>query len=267
MKKYSTTIVEYVRVHAPGTPVKQLTEETNKALSTAFTASEMKSIMSNHGIKNGRAGSLQKKGCSSTFPKEIWDFILKSYKGIGHQEMVDMIYARFGVKYKISQIAAFYKNHNLNSGLTGRFSKGHTPANKGKKGYCAPGCEKSWFQSGHIPINHQPVGSERVDRDGYTMIKTAEPNVWQLKHKLIWENTNGKVPTGHIVIFLDGDKRNFDIANLALISQAENAVINHAGLRSISSSLTQVGINVAKIKLAIAKRSKSKNKHNCSAHG
>jgi hypothetical protein len=36
----------------------------------------------------------------------------------------------------------------------------------------------------------------------------------------------GAIPRTHIVIFKDGDKRNFDISNLVLISKSENLKIN-----------------------------------------
>ena len=40
---------------------------------------------------------------------------------------------------------------------------------------------------------------------------------WQSKHSLLWEQHHGrKVPKGHIVMFADGDRRNFDINNLML---------------------------------------------------
>ena len=46
----------------------------------------------------------------------------------------------------------------------------------GKKGICADGCERTWFKKGHIPANYRPVGSERVNADGYIEVKVADPN-------------------------------------------------------------------------------------------
>jgi hypothetical protein len=42
----------------------------------------------------------------------------------------------------------------------------------------------------------------------------------QLQH-VIWEEFHGPVPPGHQVIFLDGNKRNFDLQNLACMTSAE----------------------------------------------
>lgn len=93
------------------------------------------------------------------------------------------------------------------------------PPNKGKKGICAAGCERTWFQKGHIPANYRPVGSERVNADGYIEVKVADPNKWKLKHRVVWESVNGKIPKGSIIIFRDNDKSNTDIDNLLLIKR------------------------------------------------
>jgi hypothetical protein len=140
-------------------------------------------------------------------------------------------------------------NHKINNGLKGCFKKGNVPHNKGRKGICASGCEKSWFKSGNIPANHRPVGSERVTRDGYIEIKIAEPNKWQLKHRFVWEKVNGKIPKGKNIRFLDGDKLNCNIENLTVVSKAENLEITRQGLQYDDAELTRTGVMIAKASL------------------
>lgn len=68
------------------------------------------------------------------------------------------------------------------------------------------------------PGASRPIGSERVDKKGFIEIKTAE-NKWVLKHRYLWEKYhNKKIPDNHYVIFMDGDKRNFDKENLVCLS-------------------------------------------------
>lgn len=55
---------------------------------------------------------------------------------------------------------------------------------------------------------------------------------WKLKHVLIWEKYNGPVPKDSVVTFLDGNKRNFDINNLACVRKGVNSVLNKKKLRS-----------------------------------
>ncbi|HBR31935.1 MAG TPA: HNH endonuclease, partial [Clostridiales bacterium] len=95
------------------------------------------------------------------YSAEVQAFIKHNYIGTGHKEMADLLNKTFGMNYTKSQIKSYYGNHKMNSGLNGRFPKGHIPANKGKKGFHVPGSEKGWFKEGHMPINHKPVGSER----------------------------------------------------------------------------------------------------------
>lgn len=104
-----------------------------------------------------------------------------------------------------------------------RFQKGIIPANKGKKMDPAvyAKCSRTMFKKGQIPTNHRPVGSERVNVDGYIEIKVAEPNKWKLKHRVIWEQNNGPIPKGYNIQFKDSNPLNVCIDNLYIISRAE----------------------------------------------
>ena len=104
-----------------------------------------------------------------------------------------------------------------------RFTKGHTPLNKGKK--VSPEVyEKmspTMFKKGHISENKREVGAERVNVYGYIEIKVAEPNVWRLKHRIVWEQHNGVIPAGYNVQFKNHNTQDCRIENLYLISKAE----------------------------------------------
>jgi hypothetical protein len=131
--------------------------------------------------------------------------------------------------------------------------------NKGKKGYYSPGCEKGWFNSGNTPHNYLPVGTEITDSMGYLKIKTADPNTWKFKHKLMYLENHGSIPNDHIIIFLDNDKLNIDITNLKAITKQEHMEMIRSGLRTYDSELTEVGINVAKLKVKTFEKIKNKN--------
>lgn len=191
------------------------------------------------------------------YSQEIRQFISDNYRGVGPKDMAELLNKTYGTSYTKSQMKGYYGNNNINSGVTGYFQKGGVSHNKGKKGYYTPGSEKGWFKKGQEPVNHKPVGSERVDVDGYTLIKTAEPNVWELKHKVIWTEKNGPVPNGHVLTFLDGDKSNIVIENIKLITMNESMVLNQKKLRSSIPEYTEIGILIAKVKIAADHRKKS----------
>jgi hypothetical protein len=163
------------------------------------------------------------------------------------------------VFYTTEQIKAYRARNHLNSGLTGRFEKGHTPHNKGKH-HSYPGMVPTQFKAGHLPHNHRPVGSERVNRDGYPERKVAEPNVWRAVHVLNWEAAHGPAPRGHVIIFKNGDKTNPDVSNLLLVTRAELARMNQRGLISADPEQTEVGQNIARLILATAKYKKAKRR-------
>lgn len=179
------------------------------------------------------------------YTKEQIEFITKNFKGRGNKELTEIFNKKFGLSLKVSQVKSFKRSRKLDSGLDGRFKPGHIPANKGKKGICAKGCEKTWFKKGIPPINHRPVGSERITVDGYTEIKIAEPSKWRVKHQVIWEKHNGPIPPGHVVIFGDSDKKNFDIDNLILVSRQQLLILNKKKLIQKDAELTKTGLIIA----------------------
>lgn len=191
----------------------------------------------------------------SKYTAEQHDWFKANVLGRSYLEIQAGYRAVFGMDLSLGQIKGYLAYHKLTTGRTGRFAPGHTPANKGKKGMYTPGSEKGWFTKGGVPPNWRPVGSERIDnKDGYTLIKVAEPNVWKLKHKVIFENAYGPIPRGHVVIFADGNKQNITLDNLILISRAQLARLNQNNLIACNKELTQTGILVADIISKAAKR-------------
>lgn len=120
-----------------------------------------------------------------------------------------------------------WAEHVREVGKAYRFKKGMVTWNKGIKGYM--GANKTSFKKGTIPPNTVEIGTETKDRDGYVKVKVEQPNFWKLKHRLIWENRFGSIPDKHAVIFINGDKDNFDLTNLALVHRRDLLYFNRHG--------------------------------------
>ncbi len=176
--------------------------------------------------------------------------------GHTYKEIQEVFIENFNWDITVGQIKGYMGNHKINSGTKGHFPKGHIPANKGKKGRCAAGCEKTWFPKGHIPKNHRPVGSERVTKDGYIEIKVAEPNKWMLKHRAIWEESRGKIAKGSVLIFVDGNKQNAVLDNLRLIERGTHVVMNHTGLCNYDGEFKDTAIAIATLERQTSARKK-----------
>lgn len=116
------------------------------------------------------------------------------------------------------------------------------------------GWEPTQFKKGNRPANYMPVGSERINGDDYVDIKVADPNKWTGKHILIWEEHNGLVPEGHAILFGDGNRRNFDLDNLILVSRQQLAVLNKNRMIQNDADLTRTAILVVDVKRKIRDR-------------
>ena len=143
------------------------------------------------------------------YEQEHIDFI-KAHQGVSAREMVELFTEHFNIHVTKNQMKGVMYRNNISSGKTGRFEKGNMPHNKGKQmsKELYEKCKPTMFKKGHIPKNHREIGSERITKDGYIEIKIKEPNLWVLKHRLIYEEHYGKIPAGYSVIFGDGDKLN-----------------------------------------------------------
>ena len=111
-----------------------------------------------------------------------------------------------------------------NVGEAFRFKAGQTPWNKGAKGWAAPGTEATRFKPGNKPHTWVPIGTEQI-RDGYLWRKVTDNggrHDWKQVHVILWEENNGSVPAGFILVFKDRNKTNIQIDNLELITRAEN---------------------------------------------
>lgn len=111
------------------------------------------------------------------------------------------------------------------------------------------------FKKGEAPLNEKPVGTIVINDHGYKLRKRQMEGTlwerWEFLHRAVWIEHNGPIPDGMMVIFRDGDRLNCDITNLTLISKQENAALNKLGLRSEDPDLTDAGINLVRLRMAM----------------
>lgn len=101
---------------------------------------------------------------------------------------------------------------------------------------------------GTMPHNHVPVGTERA-RSGYVEIKVAEPAAWKPKQVHIWEQANGPLLGGMVVVFRDANNRNFQLGNLEAVSKAE--VMSRNTINRYPPELQGLAIQLGKMKKRI----------------
>lgn len=200
------------------------------------------------------------------FTSEEKSFLVEFVPGHSHKEIAAEFGKRFPPGVTVSQIKSAIKRYHLNTGHTGRFEKGNVSHNKGRKMTSEQYriAEPTMFKPGNTPPNTLPIGTELELPDGYLWVKInnvpkAKKNVnWRQKHRLLWEQNFGEIPEGYLVIFKDGDRRNFNLDNLACISKQVNLQLSRKHLRYEDAELTEAGIAVAKVVCAVYDRQNSK---------
>lgn len=189
------------------------------------------------------------------YSTEQKDFLRDHVSGRSYAELTELFNQEFGLGLNVGRISSAIKRYGLKNNRDGRFQKGNSAWNKGKKGmHLNPSTE---FKKGGVPANHRPVGSERINADGYIEVKIAEPKTWDLKQRIVWKQEHGSIPEGNVVIFADGNPLNCNLNNLLSVSRAELLILNRQGLIKQDPDVTRAGVQVAKL---IAKISEMRQK-------
>lgn len=171
---------------------------------------------------------------------------------MSRKELTRSFNLEFGLDISESAIKETCMRYKIYTGRTGFFTKGHSTWNNGKTGYI--GANVTSFKKGNIPTNHKPVGYERINADGFVEVKTQEPNIFELKSRLIYQKNFGEIPKGMIVKFIDGNQMNFEPSNLTLMSRSELLALNRFYKHKESDpTIKPVLITAAKLKSKISK--------------
>jgi len=109
-------------------------------------------------------------------------------------------------------------------------------------------------------LEDYPIGTERELPTGtYVKIGNAPQTGqgisssvnWKLKHHLIYEEAHGEIPPNHKVVFIDQDKTNFRLSNLACISEREQLLLTKCGWLNGNPQVFFAGLAWVKLRLAL----------------
>lgn len=190
------------------------------------------------------------------YTEEHLKFIRDNAKGKYNKELTELVNKHFGTNFTVTQIDGIKQRNKISSGLTGYFPKGNVPVNKGTKGMYNVGGNKTSFKKGNIPPNRVPIGTEKWKKygsgsdDKYLFVKIQDGHLnknWKAKHIIVYEEHYGPIPEKHKVMFADGDRTNFDIDNLILVSYQEQFIMNQRKLVKKDKELTKTGHLIAKV--------------------
>lgn len=211
-KFYTEEMLAFLRENVEGMPLGELTERFNERFGTDISKAAIAACVHRKGWGNGLFHQ------SRTFPVEVRRFMAENCRGNRAREMVVLLRETFGGDWTEEQVARYYTKHGLKSGVAGRY---------------------------------MPIGSLVFRPGEWYYEKVAEgPDTnanWRSKHVLVWEAAHGPVPKGHMVIFLNGDRRDYGLENLALCPWDVGIEVNRRGLRFTDPEATRAGLLIAEI--------------------
>ena len=160
------------------------------------------------------------------FTPENIRFIRRKARRHTYPEVTTLLNEKYGTNFKIYQVQYACQKHGI------------------KIGIIQPFCPS------------KPVGSKYICKKGYVKFKGSDGQ-WRLAHHALWEKHYGPVPADSMIIFLDGDKSNITIDNLALVTKKEWGILLGRKLRSDNRDMNKLAIITAKLIVATGKKQKA----------
>lgn len=219
----------FIRDHWKSYTDFELSQFLERRLGIKATSDQIKGLRSRRKWTAEKAGG-SKPGRNSFLKAEAQDLIAWFCPVMKDQELAGLLRETLGIERTPVQISRWRKTHHIRNGRDSRWQKGH-PATSGsiKKGEHRSRATE--FKKGDISYKALPVGTEvRVDKGrGYWKRKIAEPNKWQVRSRWVWEQSNGPLKKGDILIHIDGNPENDSLENLRLINNKVLGRVNSSG--------------------------------------
>lgn len=201
-----------------------------------------------------------KNGVSHKWTETEIDFLRQVYPEKGRMETMRLFNEHFGLNVTKDAIKQQVQRYQIKAPTNGCFIKGRKPHNKGvpmsAEQYAK--CKSTMFQKGSVPPNKRPLGSDRVNVDGYIEVKIAEPNKWELLQVLVMQSMIGRrLKKGvEMVRFLDGNSLNCHPDNLILTTRRVNARINQRSVKPTTPETMKAVVQVETIRCLIRDKEK-----------
>ena len=166
---------------------------------------------------------------STLFTPKMVRWLSKNVPGARYKTLTPLFNEKFNTSFTDMQMRSVCHYHGIKTGFVGNVQ-------------CPVGTEKYIYSTNSI---HVKV-SMKTKKSGFCL-----PGTWKAKHVLIWEAAHGKIPKGFFVVFADGNKNNFDIGNLLLVSHRELVCMGINKMFSNNPEITKTNLVIIKHRLAI----------------
>lgn len=145
------------------------------------------------------------------------NLIKKELPGKTNAQVAELISKRFGWNCQYYHIKKYCKAHGIPNGF--------------RKGWGSIG-EERLFSKNRKDQKPYKIWFVKVGKG----VPGADRYGWKPKHIILWEKYKGKIPEGHKLIFIDGNRENCTIENLTLVTKSQAStriqLARHHGIRS-----------------------------------
>ncbi|MEG6503228.1 MULTISPECIES: HNH endonuclease signature motif containing protein [unclassified Desulfovibrio] len=246
---YTSEQIDFLATHIKNMSYLDLTEAFNAHFGTSKSKDALKRACYFYNMRSGFRskpvrGLRHKSGGGNHYTPEQITFLAVNVEGISYRVLAEIFNAHFGTNKTARSIRDACIKRGIRNGRNGNFQKGNIPKNR--------------FSVGNTPPNKHPVGFQRVE-GGFVFVKVAEPDIWRKKHLAVWEKQNGPLPNGAIVIFADGNKRNFRPENLIQITRAQFSFLNAHKLLFKDEDRTRTAVLLSQVATRVIQLKKAKN--------
>jgi hypothetical protein len=160
-------------------------------------------------------------------------------KANGYPKTVDIINDEYGLNTTVRALASYCSANGIYAGP-------HPP-----------------HHGEHLRIaNSLPIGAERFDgNDWYIKVSDDQPKStkknglarlnWRLKSHFVYEQHHGAMPENSTIIFIDGNRHNFDIDNLCCISRSKQGYLAQNKWLNKNKEITLLALGITHLVYAV----------------
>ena len=234
--KFTQEAAAFIRENAPGRSTRELAELLRERFGLDVSPESVANYKKRSRIKSG----LPPGGANGrrVFTDEMRAVIDQADSARTSADIARELRERLGAAATAEQVRAYrWRNGLLRAAQGSRTARA--------RGRYVKGC---------TPANMLPEGSLICRSDGYLYRKAG--GAWEPEHRLRWRKAHGALPPDMLLIFLDGDRRHADAANLAPVHRDEHLQMIRRGLRFAEAAHTETGVLIARLQRMTVKKAK-----------
>lgn len=173
---------------------------------------------------------------SKKYTEEMVEFVRKHSSEVHRNELAIMFNSQFDMNLTAENIRWICRQNNI----------------QGKPNFVKGVCP-------HKNIKYK-IGDEFFVAGEWRVLTSTEPKLdilhrSEYKKRVIWEAEYGKIPENSCFIYLDGDKRNCELDNLACVPMLWMRILNQNGWLTGNKEVTLAALKWCELHYSLSKRS------------